>query len=261
MLSQRPVTPLHDETVAGLSTCADVDALITGLESTVHVVFTPMSDVVARLDTTGEAKLLYLDCDSPSENQCWVLCCGSSLSGRGRSAPPSPRSVCAWSATDAEPVASLWPVHIELVTLVVGDYDPALALFVDVLGFDLVDGSPSLTDDGRPERWVVGRAPTRGGDGPAPRPCRRRDAGRGRRRAGGGEGGLLPAGRGLRRRVRTDAGGGRRVRQRPPHGALRPRRGVPRRRGQPLGPARPVDTTTTIACRMRELLEPICLVT
>lgn len=56
-------------------------------------------------------------------------------------------------------MASLWPVHIELVTLVVDDYDPAIAFFVDILGFDLVDDSPSLTNDGRPKRWVVVRPP------------------------------------------------------------------------------------------------------
>lgn len=50
-------------------------------------------------------------------------------------------------------------MHIELVTLVVHDYDPAIAFFVDVLGFDLVDDSPSLTNDGRPKRWVVVRPP------------------------------------------------------------------------------------------------------
>lgn len=50
-------------------------------------------------------------------------------------------------------------MHIELVTLVVDDYDPAIAFFVDVLGFELVDDSPSLTNDGRPKRWVVVRPP------------------------------------------------------------------------------------------------------
>ncbi|MBW0117642.1 VOC family protein [Pseudonocardia abyssalis] len=50
-------------------------------------------------------------------------------------------------------------MHIELVTLVVDDYDPAIAFYVDVLGFDLVDDSPSLTNDGRPKRWVVVRPP------------------------------------------------------------------------------------------------------
>jgi catechol 2,3-dioxygenase-like lactoylglutathione lyase family enzyme len=50
-------------------------------------------------------------------------------------------------------------VRIGLVTLVVDDYDPAIAFFVDVLGFTLVEDSPSLTNDGRPKRWVVVRPP------------------------------------------------------------------------------------------------------
>ena len=49
-----------------------------------------------------------------------------------------------------------WMV-LELVTIVVEDYDPAIEFFVDVLGFDLVDDSPSLTNDGRSKRWVVVR--------------------------------------------------------------------------------------------------------
>ncbi|MFG1702236.1 VOC family protein [Nonomuraea sp. M3C6] len=48
-------------------------------------------------------------------------------------------------------------MRIDLVTLVVDDYDPAITFFVDVLGFDLVEDSPSLTNDGRPKRWVVVR--------------------------------------------------------------------------------------------------------
>ena len=46
---------------------------------------------------------------------------------------------------------------LELVTIVVDDYDPAIEFFVGVLGFELVDDSPSLTNDGRPKRWVVVR--------------------------------------------------------------------------------------------------------
>lgn len=46
---------------------------------------------------------------------------------------------------------------LELVTIVVDDYDPAIEFFVDVLGFELIDDSPSLTNDGRPKRWVVVR--------------------------------------------------------------------------------------------------------
>jgi predicted enzyme related to lactoylglutathione lyase len=49
--------------------------------------------------------------------------------------------------------------HLELVTIVVEDYDPAIDFFVEVLGFDLVDDSPSLTNDGRQKRWVVVRPP------------------------------------------------------------------------------------------------------
>ncbi len=48
---------------------------------------------------------------------------------------------------------------VELVTIVVDDYDPAIRFFVDVLGFELVDDSPSTTNDGRPKRWVVVRPP------------------------------------------------------------------------------------------------------
>lgn len=48
---------------------------------------------------------------------------------------------------------------LELVTIVVDDYDPAIDFFVGVLGFELVDDSPSLTNDGRPKRWVVVRPP------------------------------------------------------------------------------------------------------
>jgi catechol 2,3-dioxygenase-like lactoylglutathione lyase family enzyme len=47
---------------------------------------------------------------------------------------------------------------LELVALVVDDYDPAIAFFVDVLGFDLVEDSPATTSEGgRPKRWVVVR--------------------------------------------------------------------------------------------------------
>jgi catechol 2,3-dioxygenase-like lactoylglutathione lyase family enzyme len=48
---------------------------------------------------------------------------------------------------------------LHLVALVVHDYDPAIRFFVDVLGFDLVEDSPSLTNDGRAKRWVVVRPP------------------------------------------------------------------------------------------------------
>ena len=46
---------------------------------------------------------------------------------------------------------------LELATIVVDEYDPAIEFFVGVLGFELVDDSPSLTNDGRSKRWVVVR--------------------------------------------------------------------------------------------------------
>ncbi len=49
--------------------------------------------------------------------------------------------------------------HIELVTIVVEEYEPAIAFFVGVLQFELVEDSPSLTNDGRAKRWVVVRPP------------------------------------------------------------------------------------------------------
>lgn len=45
------------------------------------------------------------------------------------------------------------------MSLIVDDYDDAIKFFVDILGFDLVEDSPSLTNDGRPKRWVVVRPP------------------------------------------------------------------------------------------------------
>jgi catechol 2,3-dioxygenase-like lactoylglutathione lyase family enzyme len=47
--------------------------------------------------------------------------------------------------------------NLELVALVVRDYDAAIHFFVDVLQFELVEDTPSLTNDGRPKRWVVVR--------------------------------------------------------------------------------------------------------
>ena len=48
---------------------------------------------------------------------------------------------------------------LHLVAIVVDEYDPAIRFFVDVLGFELVEDSPSLTTDGRAKRWVVVRPP------------------------------------------------------------------------------------------------------
>ena len=49
--------------------------------------------------------------------------------------------------------------YLEFVTIVVDEYDAAIAFFVDALRFELVEDSPSLTNDGRAKRWVVVRPP------------------------------------------------------------------------------------------------------
>jgi catechol 2,3-dioxygenase-like lactoylglutathione lyase family enzyme len=50
-------------------------------------------------------------------------------------------------------------VQLDLVAIIVEEYDSAIEFFVDRLGFELVEDSPSLTNDGRPKRWVVVRPP------------------------------------------------------------------------------------------------------
>ena len=49
--------------------------------------------------------------------------------------------------------------NLGLVTIVVERYNDAIAFFVDALGFELAEDTPSLTNDGRPKRWVVVRPP------------------------------------------------------------------------------------------------------
>lgn len=55
-------------------------------------------------------------------------------------------------------------MYLDLITIIVDDYDPAIAFFTEVLGFELAEDSPSMTNDGRPKRWVVVRPPG-GGSG------------------------------------------------------------------------------------------------
>ena len=50
-------------------------------------------------------------------------------------------------------------MHLDLFTLIVRDYERAIEFFVNVLGFELVEDRPSLTNDGRPKRWIVVRPP------------------------------------------------------------------------------------------------------
>ncbi len=49
--------------------------------------------------------------------------------------------------------------RLDLVTLVVESYDPAIEYFVEKLGFELVEDTPAVTNDGHPKRWVVVRPP------------------------------------------------------------------------------------------------------
>ncbi len=51
-------------------------------------------------------------------------------------------------------------MHLEHFALIVEDYDEAIAFFVGVLGFELVEDSAAVTTHGgRPKRWVVVRSP------------------------------------------------------------------------------------------------------
>jgi catechol 2,3-dioxygenase-like lactoylglutathione lyase family enzyme len=51
-------------------------------------------------------------------------------------------------------------VHLELIAIVVDEYDPAIEFFVGVLGFELVEDSPAVSStNGRAKRWVVVRPP------------------------------------------------------------------------------------------------------
>ena len=50
-------------------------------------------------------------------------------------------------------------MHLGSVAIIVDDYDAAIRFFVDALAFELVEDTASLTNDGRPKRWVVVRPP------------------------------------------------------------------------------------------------------
>lgn len=50
-------------------------------------------------------------------------------------------------------------MHLELFSIVVDEYDPAIEFFVERLGFELVEDSPATTTGGHPKRWVVVRPP------------------------------------------------------------------------------------------------------
>jgi|SRR5581483_2044198 catechol 2,3-dioxygenase-like lactoylglutathione lyase family enzyme len=47
------------------------------------------------------------------------------------------------------------PQNIGYITLVVRDYDEAIAFFAQTLSFDLIEDSPSLDRSGHQKRWVL----------------------------------------------------------------------------------------------------------
>lgn len=51
-------------------------------------------------------------------------------------------------------------MYLELVSIIVDDYDEAIGFFTGALGFELAEDSPALTTvGGQPKRWVVVRPP------------------------------------------------------------------------------------------------------
>ena len=48
-------------------------------------------------------------------------------------------------------------MNLDLLALIVEDYDAAIDFFVRILRFQLIEDVPSTTNDGRPKRWVVVR--------------------------------------------------------------------------------------------------------
>lgn len=50
-------------------------------------------------------------------------------------------------------------MYVEQIAVIVEDYDSAIEFFVEKLGFELLEDTPALTNDGRPKRWIVVRPP------------------------------------------------------------------------------------------------------
>jgi catechol 2,3-dioxygenase-like lactoylglutathione lyase family enzyme len=50
-------------------------------------------------------------------------------------------------------------MRLDKIAIIVDDYDQAISFFTNALGFDLIEDSPSVTNDGRCKRWVVIRPP------------------------------------------------------------------------------------------------------
>lgn len=79
------------------------------------------------------------------------------LSAPGPREPTGPSAVAHLGARWSPWLSGV--MHLEQFALIVDDYDDAIRYFVDVLEFELVEDSPSSTNDGREKRWVVVRPP------------------------------------------------------------------------------------------------------
>jgi catechol 2,3-dioxygenase-like lactoylglutathione lyase family enzyme len=88
-----------------------------------------------------------------------LVALGQPCSGQARLTRNAADHAVAFTELRGLSVAYAGAMHLGLVALVVTEYDQAISFFVDVLGFELAEDSPSLTNDGRPKRWVVVRPP------------------------------------------------------------------------------------------------------
>jgi catechol 2,3-dioxygenase-like lactoylglutathione lyase family enzyme len=81
---------------------------------------------------------------------------------RAHRAAPPPRQPATTTENRRNTISNRPRGHPEssrLIAVAVSEYDPAISFFVDGLGFELVEDSPALANDGRPKRWVVVRPP------------------------------------------------------------------------------------------------------
>jgi hypothetical protein len=67
------VASLHGGVALPIHSPAAAEVLASGLSTMLDIVRTPLCDAVARLDTSVERWVLYLDSDSPAEDHCWAM--------------------------------------------------------------------------------------------------------------------------------------------------------------------------------------------
>ncbi|HJZ00698.1 MAG TPA: VOC family protein, partial [Streptosporangiaceae bacterium] len=97
--------------------------------------------------------LLYMIPSFPGMSHC-----RQHAGRRGQGQSPGGQDICHLGDTSGGG-SYAGGVYLGLIAIVVSEYDPAIRFFVDALGFELVEDSPALTNDGRPKRWVVVRPP------------------------------------------------------------------------------------------------------